>query len=405
MSTETDKVGFYKVAIILGLLSAIGPFAIDMYLPALPKIGQTFMVGIQDVQLSLTAFLIAQGVSQLFYGPISDKVGRKPPLYVGMGIFLLATIGCVYAASLEMLIAFRFLQGIGAAAGIVVARAIVRDLYRGIDATKMMSLLMLVFGVSPILAPLVGSSVIALSGWRTVFVIIAICAALGLILIYFGLNESYSREKREAVPHQGSTLGSYLVLLKDSQYMGIVLASSFALANFFVFLANSPFVLIEHYQLTETQYGLAFGLNAAVFFCSAQMNARLCQKFGIENIIKGGIWVSTLTMATMAFGYLAGLDSLFFFMGLYMIASASVALVIPTTSIMAMENHGHIAGTASALLGTLQIAVGPTFVALLGPYMDSEPLPMILAMTFCSLISLIFVMITLTRKSQLVKAA
>ncbi|WCN10085.1 multidrug effflux MFS transporter [Marinomonas mediterranea] len=404
MSTETNKAGFYRVAIILGLLSAIGPFAIDMYLPALPKIGQTFNVGIQEVQLSLTAFLIAQSVSQLFYGPISDKVGRKPPLYFGMAVFFLSTVGCVYAVSLDMLIVFRFLQGIGAAAGIVVARAVVRDLYTGVEATKMMSLLMLVFGVSPILAPLVGSSVIALSGWRSVFTIIAICAGLGLVLIYFGLKESYPKVKRDATPHQGSTLNAYLILLNDPKYMGIVLASSFALANFFVYLANSPFVLIEHYNLTETQYGIAFGLNAAVFFFSAQMNARLCQRFGIETIIKFGIWTSTLTMSAMAFGYLAGIDSLFFFMGLYMIASGAVALVIPTTSILAMESHGHIAGTASALLGTLQIAVGPTFVALLGPYMNEEPLPMILAMTFCSLVSLIFVMLTLTRKSELVKA-
>lgn len=404
MYTSDRQVGFYKIAIILGLLSAIGPFAIDMYLPALPQISQFFTVGVAEVQFSLTVFLIAQSVSQLFYGPLSDKFGRKPPLFIGMGIFFLATLGCIFASSLDELIVYRFLQGIGAAAGVVIARAIVRDMYTGVMATKLMSLLMLVFGISPILAPLVGSTILTFTDWRGIFVLVAICAGLGLLLIQFGLRESQSLEERQHTRSQGSSVKAYLTLLKDNHYMGLVFAGSFALANFFIYLANSPFVLIEHYGLNETQYGLAFGLNAMCFFFAAQFNGRLCARYGIESVIRAGKWIGAIAMCCMSSLYLIGFDSLYLFMGCYLIASAGVGLVIPTTSILAMENHGRIAGTASALLGTMQIAIGPIFIAVLSPLMDKTPLPMVLGMTSCSLIALLFVTFTLSKKTPFAEA-
>ena len=174
---------FLKMALILGLLSAIGPFAIDMYLPALPDIGASLGASVGAVQWSLTAFFLALGAGQLFYGPISDMVGRKPPLYFGLGLFTVASVGCALASDIETLVALRFVQGLGAAAGMAIPRAVVRDLHTGTDAARLMSLLILVFSVSPILAPLAGSGVIALTGWRGVFWVVAVAAVAGLALV------------------------------------------------------------------------------------------------------------------------------------------------------------------------------------------------------------------------------
>ena len=187
---------FFRSALILGLLTAIGPFAIDMYLPAMPSIGQDLGAENNAVQMSLLAFFIPFAVAQLFYGPISDMWGRKAPLYMGIGLFAVASIGCALASDVETLIAFRFLQGIGGAAGMVIPRAIVRDMHTGVQAARLMSLLMLVFSISPILAPLTGSAVIVLFGWRGVFWAVMIAAFLGLILLSTQLTETRTKEAR-----------------------------------------------------------------------------------------------------------------------------------------------------------------------------------------------------------------
>lgn len=181
---------FFRMALILGLLSAIGPFAIDMYLPALPAIGAALRADVGAVQWSLTAFFLALGVGQLVYGPVSDMVGRRPPLFFGLGLFTLASVGCALATDVHTLVLLRFVQGLGAAAGMVIPRAVVRDLHTGTEAARLMSLLMLVFSVSPLLAPLVGSGVIALAGWRGVFWVVAVAALAGLVLVQRALHET-----------------------------------------------------------------------------------------------------------------------------------------------------------------------------------------------------------------------
>src|SRR4051812_33786500 len=194
---------FFKMALLLGLLSAIGPFAIDMYLPALPAIGQSLHADIGAVQMSLTAFFLSLGAGQLLYGPVSDMFGRKPPLYVGLVVFALASVGCAMATDIQTLIVLRFIQGLGAAAGMAIPRAVVRDLHTGTDAARLMSLLMLVFSVSPILAPLAGSVVIAFAGWRGVFWAVTIAAVAGLAMTVRLLDET-----RPASQRVESSLGS-----------------------------------------------------------------------------------------------------------------------------------------------------------------------------------------------------
>lgn len=383
-----------RLVLILGLLSAIGPFAIDMYLPALPQIGSSLGAQVGAVQASLTAFFLSLGVGQLLYGPVSDMVGRKPPLYFGLTVFALASVGCAMATSIETLVVLRFIQGLGAAAGMAVPRAVVRDLHTGHAAARMMSLLMLVFSVSPILAPLAGSGVIAVSSWRGVFWAVAVAAVIGLVAVFMGLKETRGAAAR-LDSSVASALRAYGVLLRDWHYLGLVFIGGCAMAGFFVYLAGSPFVLINYYGLSSTQYSLAFGLNAIAFIGAAQFTGWLGQRFGLVRVVKVAATGSGLVMLSLLSYYLLGGERLAVLIGLYFVASALMGLVIPTTSVLALEEHGAIAGTASALLGTLQMLSGAAAMQIVGLFSTGKPLPMVVGMATGALIGVALAWITL----------
>lgn len=385
---------FFRIALVLGLLSAIGPFAIDMYLPALPAIGTSLRADIGAVQMSLTVFFLALAAGQPFYGPVSDMVGRKPPLYFGLVLFAIASVGCALADNIETLIVLRFLQGLGAAAGMAIPRAVVRDLHTGNDAARLMSLLMLVFSVSPILAPLVGSGVIAVAGWRGVFWAVTLAAIAGLVLIATSLTETRTADQRVESSLR-SALAGYGVLLRDGHYLGLVFIGSFAMAGFFTYLANSSFVLIDHYGLSPAVYSVAFGVNAAAFFAAAQFNGRLGERFGLVPVVKGAVGACGAVMVAMFLYFLLGGDSMWVLLVLYFIASGLMGLVIPTTSVLALEKHGAIAGTASALLGTLQMLTGAVVMAVVGLFTDGRPLPMVAGMAGGALVAMLLTWLTL----------
>ncbi len=385
------------MALVLGLLSAIGPFAIDMYLPALPDIGRSLQAGVGAVQWSLTAFFLSLGVGQLLYGPVSDMVGRKPPLYFGLLLFAVASVGCAMASDIETLVALRFVQGLGAAAGMVIPRAVVRDLHTGNEAARLMSLLMLVFSISPLLAPLAGSGVIALAGWRGVFWVVAAAAVAGLLLIRQALRETRPASER-VESSLGSALAGYALLLRDGHYLGLVCIGGCSMAGFFVYLAGSPFVLINHYGLSPVQYSLAFSVNAAAFFAMAQFTARLGRRFGLVPVVKAAASGAGGVMALMLGYYLLGGDRLAALLVLYFLASALMGLVIPTTSVLALEEHGAIAGTASALMGTLQMLIGAAAMGVVGLFANGKPLPMVVGMATGAFLGVALTWITLGRR-------
>ena len=385
---------FLKVALVLGLLSAIGPFAIDMYLPALPAIGSSLGAQIGAVQMSLTAFFIALGLGQPFYGPVSDMVGRKPPLYFGLALFAVASVGCALATDIHTLIALRFVQGLGAAAGMAIPRAVVRDLHTGTDAARLMSLLMLVFSVSPILAPLAGSLVIAFTGWRGVFWAVTVAALAGLALVATSLRETRPASERVESSLRGA-LAAYGLLLRDRHYLGLVFIGSFAMAGFFTYLANSSFVMIDHYGLSPTLYSVAFGVNAAAFIGVSQFTGKLGERFGLVRVVKGAVVACGAVMVAMFLYFLLGGDSMWVLLVLYFIASGLMGLVIPTTSVLALETHGAIAGTASALLGTLQMLTGAVAMGVVGLFTDGTPLPMVCGMVGGALVAFVLTWMTL----------
>lgn len=390
---------FFRIALVLGLLSAVGPFAIDMYLPALPAIGQSLGAEIGGVQMSLTAFFITVGLGQLLYGPVSDMVGRKPPLFFGLGLFTAASIGCALATDIQTLIVLRALQGLGAAAGMAIPRAVVRDLHTGTDAARLMSLLMLVFSVSPILAPMLGSAVIALTNWRGVFWAVAVAAVAGLVMIASFLQETRPAEKR-VESNLGSAWRAYMLLLRDGHFMGLILIGSFVMSGFFIYLASSPFVLINHYGLTPMQYSLAFSLNAVSFIGASQLTASLSGRYGMAQLVRVAGHGGAAVMLLLLGYYLAGGDELGVLIALYFVASAFMGLVIPTTSVLALEDHGAIAGTASALLGTLQMLIGALMMGLAGLFNDGKPLTMVIGMTTGPLIALALTWGTLGGKAD-----
>ncbi|MGN6306093.1 MAG: multidrug effflux MFS transporter [Mesorhizobium sp.] len=395
---------FFGLAVVLGLLSAIGPFAIDMYLPAMPSIGSDLHAGPVGVQMSLLAFFISMGIGQLAVGPIADIYGRKGPLYVGLALFLVGSVGAALSPTIEWLVAFRFLQGIGATAGLVVPRAIVRDLYTGNEAAKLMSLLMLVFSVSPILAPLTGSFISESFGWRGVFWAVTVAALVAVVLLATSLKETRPPEERIGSSF-GEALRAYRFLLRDRYFLGLTAIGSFAISSFFVYLSNSSFLLIDHYGLTPRVYSLFFSINAVSFFAMSQLTGKLADRFGLSRVVRyavtGYASVMVLLFALMASGF----DSLGVLATLLFFGYGFVGLVIPSTSVLAMDEHGEIAGTASALLGTLQLGIGAVAMAVAGVFADGTPLPMVAGIALCAVISFTLAHLTLGSARQPADAA
>src|SRR5688572_4074202 len=301
--------GFLRIAFVLGLISAIGPFAIDMYLPALPTIRADLVASQLAVQLSLDVAFLSFAIGPLIIGPWADMYGRKPVLYGGLIVFALASVGAALAQTVEWLIFFRLLQGLGGSTGMVVPRAVVRDLHTGPEATRLMSLLMLVFSVSPILAPLTGSVIIDAFGWRGVFWAVTIAAVLAFILMAVGLKETRPAGQRGGSSFATAWAG-YKLLSVDRHFLGLCLIGGFGISSFFVYLANSSFVIIDHYGMSPSQYSLFFSVNAVSFFSVSQMSGWLTEKYGLKRTIRFAVYSFAAVMIAMWAIMATGFESL-----------------------------------------------------------------------------------------------
>jgi len=387
---------FLRLAVVLGLLSAIGPFAIDMYLPALPSIGADLGATTNAVQLSLLVFFLSSGLAQILVGPLSDMFGRKAPLYMSLVLFALGGIGSALAPTIEWLIVARFVQGLGAAAGMVVPRAIVRDLHTGNEAARLMSLLMLVFSVSPILAPLGGSIVIEAFGWRAVFWFVTGAALVAIAMLAFTLKETRPASAR-LESSIGGALAGYRLLLGDRNFLGLTFIGAFGMSSFFVYLASSSFILIDRYGLTPAQYSIAFSINAVAFIGMSQLTGTFADRFGLRRVVRVAVTGYTTTMVVLFGLTVTGVDRLDVMAGLLFVGYGFLGLVIPTTAVLALEDHGEIAGTASALMGTLQLATGAAAMAVVGLFFDGTSLPMVAGIAIAAVIAFVLTRATLAR--------
>lgn len=380
--------GMVRSAVILGLLVCVGPLAIDMYLPALPAISEDLGTSVGAVQMTLTGYFLAFGLAQLVYGPVADQIGRKPPLYFGLVIFIVGSIGCTLAPTIEWLTLGRFVQGIGGAVVMVVPRAIIRDLHTGAAATQLMALIMLVISISPMLAPLGGSGLIEIAGWRSIFALLGGAAILSLLLTTFMLPETLDKEQR--VPFNLKTfVQGTKVLMTDKEFMSLTFIGGFGMASFFVFIASASFVYTGQFGLTPTGFSLAFAFNAIGFFGASQAAATLGQRIGMARMVSlavSGFSLFTLVLLAMT---VTGLGEFYVIVGLLFLANACLGLVIPTTMVMALDHHGDIAGLASSLGGTLQMVTGGIMIVLASPFFDGTATPMVAAIALCGIAAFI----------------
>lgn len=374
-------------SIILGLVAAVGPFAIDMYLPAMPAIGVDLNASMQQVQWTIVAYFIAFGLAQLVYGPWADQAGRKPPLYTGLALFMAGTVVCAVAPSIGWLIAGRVLQGLGGAANMVVLRAVIRDLATGPAATRMMSTIMIVIAVSPLLAPLSGSALLTFGTWRLIFWALLVAAALSFFLIHYSLPETLAPANRQRFDARTMRVGVGQ-LLRDKPFLVMTFLAGFAFASFFVFIASASFVYTQEFGLGPTEFSFAFAINAVGFFAASQFASTLAMRMGTLRMIR--LATTGFALATFAgFGLgLAGLATLPVTMAALFVGNIFLGVILPTAQVQALEDHGSNAGLASSLGGTMQMVAAGVLVGAAGPFLDGTVVPMQGAIALCGALAL-----------------
>lgn len=385
-----------RMVLILGALSAFGPLAIDFYLPAFPAMAQAFATDEKHVQATLAAYFLGLSLGQLAYGPVADRFGRRKPLLFGVGLFTLASLACAYAPNLDTLILARFVQALGGCAGMVLSRAIVSDKCDPVASAKVFSQLMLVMGLAPILAPMLGGVLVNVAGWQSIFLALSLFSAACLLAVSLGLRESLPAH----IPRQplSGALRQYMRLLADRVFIGHALTGGIAIAGMFAYIAGSPFVFIKLYGVPAEHYGWLFGTNAAGFILVAQVNARLLAKRGPAFLLVRAVWVylvAGLVMLGVAAMRPAQLWPLL--LPLF-VCIASLGCIIPNASACAMSGQGARAGSASALMGCLQFSVAAAAAALVGLLHDGSAVPMTLVISLCG--ALVVSVALLTRGLQ-----
>ena len=390
-----------RTILILGALSAFGPLAIDFYLPGFPAMALAFATDEKHIQTTLAAYFLGLSLGQLAYGPVADRFGRRIPLLVGVTLFTLASLACAFAPSLDALIAARFVQALGGCAGMVLSRAIVSDKCDAVASAKVFSQLMLVMGLAPILAPMLGGVLVNLYGWQSIFLVLTLFSAGCTLAVALGLPESLpSNQPRQ--PLSGA-LRQYGRLLKDRVFMGHALTGGIAIAGMFAYIAGSPFVFIKLYGVPAEHYGWLFGSNAAGFILVAQVNARLLAKRGPAFLLARTVWVY-LAAGLVLLGISAlHTRALWPLLVPLFVCIASLGCIIPNASACAMSGQGARAGSASALLGCVQFSVAAGAAALVGVLHDGSALPMALVISLCGAAAVGVAM--LTRRLQLSRPA
>lgn len=376
-----------RLAILLGALTAFGPLAIDMYLPAFPQITRDLGARPGAVQLTLAAYLLGVGICQMFHGPLADRFGRRAPLLAGCGLFTLGALVCASSQSIGMLMAARLLQALGGAAGPVVARAIVRDLMDGRDAARFYAHLMLVMGIAPLVAPWLGGQLLIFASWRWIFVVqagfgLACCLAVALTL-----RETLPRERR-VHGGLGPVMATFAGLLRHRVFISYVLISGFSSAMMFAYISGSPFVLIELHGVTPQHFGFFFGANALGLVGATQLNRWLHNHFTLPAILQSALVSCATVGVTLVICGLTGWGGLPVLAISLFLCLASIGLAGPNLMTAALSPFKKTAGSASALLGAAQLGMGGLSGAVVGLLHNGTSLPMTSVIAFCGLAGL-----------------
>ncbi len=397
--TRSRRLG---IALILGSLSAFAPLSIDMYLPALPTLADHLHTNASLAQLSLTACLLGLAFGQLVVGPLSDVKGRRMPLLISLVLYAISSLLCALTDNIWVLILLRFIQGVTGAAGIVISRAIVRDLYSGHELTRFFSLLMLINGVAPIAAPVIGGLLLKVVPWQGVFVVLAAIGAIMLVSVWFGLPETLPAD-RKATGGLSTTLRTFARLIGDRSFIGFALSQAFVMAAMFAYIAGSPFVIQDIFGVSAQGFSLFFALNGFGIILFSQLAGRLSRRFGEYRLLKLSLGIAfsaslALLIIAMAGGGLFAIASMLFLI----VACVGSGGAMSTS--LAMQNQGNSAGSASALLGLLPLTLGALASPLVGLGSGTTAIPMSIVIFGAELLAvLLFLLLVRGRQAKAVQ--
>lgn len=377
----------FIIILILGALCTISPFSIDMYLPGFPAIAKDLATGIASVQLSLTSYLVGISVGQLLYGPLLDRFGRKKPLYIGLIIYIIASLGCALTESVEMLIAMRFIQALGGCAGMVAAQALVRDLFPVNKTAQAFSLLTLVIAISPMVAPTLGGYVTAAFGWHYVFILLAFITVLIIIAVYFILPQGNLPDASISLRPK-PVLKSFFAVIKNPQFLIYTLAGGVATAAPFAYIAGSADVFINIYKVSEQQYGWIFAFLAFAMIGTTQLNHFLLKKFTSQQIIQFTLIYQTLVGIILVVGTWMGIFGQYGLIALLFIFLTGQGLSNPNATALSLAPFRKHAGSAAALMGSFRMAMGGVVSGAVSFFHNGTSLPMVGTMTFCAVAGL-----------------
>ncbi|MFG0215628.1 multidrug effflux MFS transporter [Brevibacillus porteri] len=386
------------MAAILGSLSAFGPLSLDMYLPALPMLADDLQTSTSMTQLSLTACMLGLSIGQLFAGPISDVRGRRIPLIIGLILYAVSSFLCAVAPSIYTFVLLRFVQGLAGSAGIVIARATVRDLYAGTELTKFFALLMLINGIAPIAAPIVGGQILQFTTWHGVFVVLGLIGAIMFLVVLLALPETLPQERRSKAGI-GNTLTTFGTLLKDRVFMGYAIAQGLVTAAMFAYISGSPFVFQKIFEVSPQTFSLIFAINGVGIIIASQITGKLAGKVKETSLFIAGITIAAvggillLVMILLQAGLIAVLVPLFFIV-------SSVGIVGATGFSLAMQNQSKAAGSASALQGLLSFISGGIVAPLVGISGEHTAVPMGIIIALSTIGAIICYVVMVRRNSS-----
>ena len=374
---------YFIIILILGFLSTISPFSIDMYLPGFPAIARDLNATIAQIQLSLTSYLIGIAAGQLLYGPLLDRFGRKIPLYAGLTLYILASLGCALTDSVETLIFMRFIQAIGGCAGMVAAMALVRDLFPVTETAKVFSLLTLVIAVSPMIAPTVGGYVTSTLGWHYVFLILAGITALIIVGIYLALPAGRKADPSISL-RPGPVLSNFFQVIKHPQFLIYTLAGGVGAAAPFAYIAGSPDIFMNIYKVSEQEYGWIFAFLASAMIGSTQVNTLLLRRFTSEQLIKIALTGQTIIGVVLLAGVIGGWYGKYSLILIIFLFLCGQGLNVPNASALTLAPFARLAGSASALMGCFRMGIGALASAAVSLLHNGTAVPMVGVMVFCA---------------------
>jgi DHA1 family bicyclomycin/chloramphenicol resistance-like MFS transporter len=383
---------YITLILILGSLTALGPFSIDMYLPGFESIAKDLDTTVNKVSLSLSSYFIGISAGQLLYGPLLDRFGRKTPLYIGLLVYILASLGCAVTTNIDVFIVLRFIQAVGSCAAAVASMAMVRDVFPVNDSPKVFSLLMLVVGLSPMLAPTIGGYVIAGLGWHIIFIILACMGAAVLLASRFGLPHTRKPDTSISLRPK-PIISNFKKVLIHPQFYTYALSGAVAFSGLFTYVAGSPILFMDIFDVSEKTYGWIFAFMSVSFIGTSQLNSLLLRKYKSEQLVYWGLALQCIVSTLFLLAALNNWLDLYGTIAMLFLYLGCLGLTNPNTAGLALAPFSHNAGSASALMGALQLGLGALASMIVGVLVKKSMVPMVAIMACSTILALLILLI------------